>query len=53
MWTRRCFTLAIDVDVTYDAEIVMDDPDFLLFPEYLDEEGELCINQLVKDDLEL
>ena len=49
----RHFTLAIDDDVTYDAQEVMDDPDFLLFQEYLDEEGDLCIDQLVKDDLVL
>lgn len=50
---KRHFTLAIDDDVTYDAQEVMDDPDFLLFQEYLDEEGDLCITQLVKDDLVL
>ena len=47
------FTLAIDADVTYDAETVMEDSDFLLFQEYLDSEGDLCIIQLVKDDLVL
>lgn len=49
----RHFTLAIDADVTYDADTVMEDSDFLLFQEYLDSEGDLCIIQLVKDDLVL
>lgn len=49
----RHFTLAIDADVTYDAETVMEDSDFLLFQEYLDSDGDLCIIQLVKDDLVL
>lgn len=50
---KRHFTLAIDEDVTYDAETVMEDSDFLLFQEYLDSDGDLCIIQLVKDDLVL
>lgn len=50
---KRHFTLAIDADVTYDAETVIEDSDFLLFHEYLDSDGDLCIIQLVKDDLVL
>ncbi len=49
----RHFTLAIDADATYDAESVMEDSDFLLFQEYLDSDGDLCIIQLVKNDLVL
>ena len=49
----RDFTLAKDADVTYDAETVIEDSDFLLFQEYLDSDGDLCIIQLVKDDLVL
>ena len=49
----RYFTLAKDADVTYDTETIMEDSDFLLFREYLDLDGDLCIIQLVKDDLVL
>ena len=49
----RHFTLAKYTDVTYDAETVIEDSDFLLFREYLDLNGDLCIIQLVKDDLVL
>ena len=46
----RHFTLAIDADVTYDAETVIEDSDFLLFQEYLDSDGDLCIIQLEGSD---